>query len=72
METISHRLDVFDAETDPLLGFYGERGLLVEVNGEQPVEQVFSDIVTAVDRRRVAHPYRSDPGDASSPLKGAV
>jgi len=71
-ETIAHRLEVFDAETDPLLGSYAERGLLVGVNGEQPVEQVFSDVVTGVDRRRAAHRRHSGPGDASSPLKGPV
>jgi adenylate kinase len=48
--TIAHRLEVFDAETKPLLGFYAERGLLIKVNGEQTVDRVFADIVTAVDR----------------------
>jgi adenylate kinase len=47
---ISHRLDIFDSETEPLLGFYRERGLIVDINGEQPIEAVFADIVVAVDR----------------------
>jgi adenylate kinase len=47
---ISHRLDIFDSETEPLLGFYRERGLIVDINGEQPIEAVFDDIVVAVDR----------------------
>jgi adenylate kinase len=47
--TIAHRLDVYDAETEPLLGFYASRGLVVEVDGEQTVEKVFSSIVAAVD-----------------------
>jgi adenylate kinase len=47
--TIDHRLDIYDAETRPLLGFYARRGLLVDVNGEQPAESVFSDIVDTVD-----------------------
>lgn len=47
---IAHRLDVFHAETEPMLGFYAARGIVVDVDGEQPVDQVFSDIVTAVDR----------------------
>jgi adenylate kinase len=50
--TIAHRLEVFDAQTEPLLGYYAERGLVVDIDGEQPVEKVFSDIVTAVDRLR--------------------
>jgi adenylate kinase len=47
--TIVHRLEVFAAETEPLLGFYADRGLLVDIDGEQPVELVFSDITIAVD-----------------------
>ncbi len=47
--TVDHRLDVYDAETEPLLGFYAGRGLVVTVKGEQPVESVFNDIVNAVD-----------------------
>jgi adenylate kinase len=47
--TVDHRLDVYDAETEPLLGFYAGRGLVVTVKGEQPVESVFNDIVDAVD-----------------------
>jgi adenylate kinase len=48
--TIAHRLDVFAAETEPLLGFYAQRGLVLEIDGEQPVDQVFADITAAVDR----------------------
>ena len=48
--TIAHRLDVFAAETEPLLGFYAQRGLVLEIDGEQSVDQVFVDITTAVDR----------------------
>jgi adenylate kinase len=51
-ETIAHRLEVFSAETVPLLGFYAERGLLKRINGEQPVEKAFADITAALDRQR--------------------
>ena len=46
---ISHRLEIFDSETEPLLGFYRSRGLMVDVNGEQPIDRVFVDIVGALD-----------------------
>jgi len=49
---ISHRLEIFDSETEPLLGFYRGRGLTVDINGEQPIDQVFADIVGAVDSLR--------------------
>jgi adenylate kinase len=48
-DTIAHRLDVYESETRPLLAFYAGRGLLVDIDGEQSVDQVFADIVTAID-----------------------
>ena len=44
-----HRFEVFDKETEPLLGFYEERGILKEIDGERPAEVVFGDIVRSVD-----------------------
>jgi adenylate kinase len=49
LATINHRLEVYDHQTEPLLGFYAERGLVVDINGEQPIDKVFADIVAAVD-----------------------
>jgi adenylate kinase len=47
--TIAHRFKVFETQTDPLLGFYADRGILLDINGEQPVEDVFDDITNAVE-----------------------
>jgi adenylate kinase len=47
--TIDHRLQVYDRETQPLLAFYAERGLVLNIDGEQPIEKVFADIIAAVD-----------------------
>jgi adenylate kinase len=47
---IAHRFEVFETETEPLLEFYAQRGILLEIDGEQSVEDVFRDITSAVDR----------------------
>ena len=39
-EVIKHRLDVYNAETAPLLDFYGSRGSLVSVHGIGTVDEV--------------------------------
>ena len=44
-ETAENRLNVYSTQTQPLLDFYAERGLLVEIDGDQAVSKVFSDIV---------------------------
>lgn len=44
VETASNRLDVYDKQTAPLLDYYSKQGLLVNVNGDQSLEKVFTDI----------------------------
>lgn len=49
-ETIRHRFEVYAEETAPLLAFYRERGLLVEVDGLGDVDEVHGRIVTALQK----------------------
>lgn len=51
--TIERRLDVYESETRPMLSFYASRGLVVDIDGNQAVDDVFADIVGAVDSLRV-------------------
>jgi adenylate kinase len=50
---IARRFKVFETETEPLLDFYSRRGILIEIDGDQPVGDVFHDITNAVDRLQV-------------------
>ncbi len=52
--TVLHRFKVFETQTEPLLDFYSRRGILLEINGEQPVGDVFGDITTAVDNLHIS------------------
>lgn len=52
-EVIRHRLDVYSEQTAPMLDFYSDRGLVVDIDGMSPVAEVFSAIVGAVDALRV-------------------
>jgi adenylate kinase len=47
--TIAHRFEVFEAQTAPLLAYYDRRGILLDIDGEQRVDEVFDNITTAVD-----------------------
>lgn len=49
---IEHRLDVYDSETAPMIDFYAGRGLVVDIDGEMAVPEVFAAIVEAVDVMR--------------------
>jgi adenylate kinase len=50
-DAIARRLELFDRETEPLLDFYGGRGLLVSVPAEGDVDQVAGRIAAALDGR---------------------
>lgn len=43
-ETIQRRLDTYERETAPLVGYYREHGILNEVDGDRPVDDVYSDV----------------------------
>lgn len=47
-ETVRNRIDVYWEQTSPLIEYYQERDLLVEVNGEQPVNEVTEDMLAAI------------------------
>ena len=44
-ETVQKRLDVYHEQTQPLIDYYKNAGILKSVDGTQPMEKVFSDIV---------------------------
>jgi len=48
LETHRHRLEVYRRQTRPLVDYYRRAGLLVEVDGEQSVEDVQADLQEAV------------------------
>lgn len=47
-ETIRSRMVVFEKQTQPLLDYYGEKGLLVIVNGAQSVDGVTQELLEVV------------------------
>lgn len=52
-ETVARRLREYHENTEPLIGYYRERGVLAEVNGEQEVDEVMRDAVAAIHLGRL-------------------
>jgi adenylate kinase len=46
--TIRARLDVYERQSQPLLAFYEDRGILVRVDGTGEVDDVFARLLTAI------------------------
>ena len=57
IETVQNRLAVNIEQTKPFLDFYEEKGILVTVDGDQAIDDVFEDIQTKLDKYRYAFCY---------------
>lgn len=47
-EAINSRLDYYEERVVPVVKYYQEQGKLIKINGEQPIEDVFRDILKAI------------------------
>ncbi len=51
-ETQRRRIEVYFEQTAPLLDYYREKGLLVEIDGEQSIQDVYEELRLAIEQRR--------------------
>ena len=49
-ETVSRRIQVYFAQTAPLIAYYRERGLLSEIDGARPIEKVSADLLAVLGK----------------------
>jgi adenylate kinase len=47
-ETVKRRIRVYTEQTQPLIKYYRQHGVLTEVDGKKPIEQVTSDLLLAL------------------------
>jgi adenylate kinase len=50
-EAITKRLLLYHEQTELLIREYTDRDILVEINGEQPIDDVFSEICDRIDKK---------------------
>lgn len=48
-EAINSRLDYYEESVVPVVKYYEEKKKLIRINGEQPIEDVFKDILKAIN-----------------------
>ncbi|MEN4901945.1 adenylate kinase [Luteimonas sp. TWI1416] len=53
-ESVRHRLNVYDQQTAPVIGFYRDHGQLTVVDGVGPLDEVFGRIVAAIGKADAA------------------
>lgn len=47
-ETVATRIEVYSEETQPLIKYYEDKNLLVNVDGMRPIEEIFQTIVSSL------------------------
>jgi adenylate kinase len=53
-EAIRRRLDIYEQETAPLVPWYTERGLLVEIDGLGAADEIAASLIASIDQRLAA------------------
>jgi len=48
IKAVKNRLKWFKTEVQPIINYYRKTGRLIKINGEQPIEDVFKDILKAI------------------------
>lgn len=49
VETVTTRIQVYLDQTQPLIDYYRKKGLLLDVDGTKPIEEVFNKITDSID-----------------------
>jgi len=49
VETVEKRIEVYHEQTKPLIEYYDKKGLLLNVDGTKPVEEVFNEIIASLE-----------------------
>jgi adenylate kinase len=52
--TVRERLNVYFAQTTPVLDFYRQKSKLIEINGDADIEKVTTDVIDALSRLKGA------------------
>lgn len=50
VETVLHRIDVYQEQTAPLINYYKRHGTLVEINGFMSIDQVSAQLMSALKK----------------------
>ena len=52
IDTVRRRIHVYAEQTQPLIEYYRQHGVLVEIDGKNPIEQVTTDLLFALQGNR--------------------
>lgn len=47
-DTVTKRIEVYLEQTEPLIMYYSEKGIILNIDGQQEIEAVFGDIISGL------------------------
>ena len=47
---VGNRLDIYEAQTQPLIDYYAKQSILKDINGDQDIKQVLADTLAAIKK----------------------
>lgn len=51
-ETVKKRLEAYHSQTEPLISYYKKQGIYIEIDGTQPIDQVYGNVKRSLDSRK--------------------
>lgn len=48
-ETVAKRIEVYNDQTQPLIDYYKNKGIIIDIDGTQSIDAVFNDIVSKLE-----------------------
>lgn len=45
-KTVENRINIYNEQTAPLIDFYSEKGIVIDINGEQSIEKVGMEVIS--------------------------
>lgn len=49
VETVENRIKVYHEQTEPLIDYYTKKGLILNVDGTKPIDEIFQEITKALE-----------------------
>ncbi|CCV65276.1 MAG: adenylate kinase [Paracholeplasma sp.] len=50
-ETVKHRLEVYYEQTEPVIDYYAQQGLLINIDGSGTIDEVFERLIKRIDSK---------------------
>jgi len=47
-KTVRNRLKVYNEQTKPLIDFYARKGILINIDGDREIDEIFKDVVAVI------------------------